>query len=247
MLLNSTSLYWFEAANDQLTRTPVAGGSAVSVAQAGGDPFESFGAGACCLAADTTNVYWATSSVACTVSGNIFKAPLGGGVATTLATVSCVNALAVDGSNVYWGAHGSVGAVPIAGGTPITLAQTPSGGHSLVLSDRLFWLSDVQPGSTVLSMPTSGGIPATIANTPLPAQSLAVDASSIYITTAAGESADAGASGQVLTAALSGGPTKALATVAAFPGPIAVDATSVYWAQLGMQPGQGSVMKLTPR
>lgn len=69
---------------------------------------------------DTTSVYWANGD-------SVMKVPLGGGVATTLASEQGgVQRIAVDATNVYWtSADGAVRKVPIGGGPATTLSSLP--------------------------------------------------------------------------------------------------------------------------
>lgn len=78
------------------------------------------------MAADATNLYWSTRDSQ-TWTGAILKMPLGGGPVTTLVSGPYLpDDIALDATHVYW-ADEKVWKVPLSGGAPTTLAETPPG------------------------------------------------------------------------------------------------------------------------
>ena len=76
-------------------------------------------------------------------AGTLMRVPVGSGAATTLASESdVIDALAVDGANVYWGSWDiGLKSMPLAGGTPTEPAscQFPTG---IAVSDAsLYWVN----------------------------------------------------------------------------------------------------------
>lgn len=170
------------------------------------------------LAVDATNVYW-TDPVAQTVD----KCAIGGcgNTPTVLASgVGDVLGLAVDATSVYW-AQGSVMQVPIAGGSPTTLACTDSTDVA-VDSANVYCLDSDNPGgmseapkaagSAVTSLWTSSGGVSPVA--------LAVDGTSVYWTSSDNE---------VRRVPIGGGSVTVVASGPGGAGQIVVDSANVYW------------------
>jgi hypothetical protein len=134
------------------------------------------------LAVDATNVYWGTAS-------SVMKAPIaGGGTATPLVSVNG-SPVAVDASNLYYGFHGLGGGntygpvlqLPLAGGTPTTLA---TGLHMVdgiaVDAANVYWADN---SGSVLRVPIGGGAVTTLATKQVLCGDIAVDATHVYFTT----------------------------------------------------------------
>jgi hypothetical protein len=100
--------------------------------------------------------------------------PSTGGTSTTLATgPTPTTSIALDGTNVYWvqassqtvGSDGRILSMPLAGGTPLVLAdRRPDPGKMVLLGSTLFWSEPgfgPQPDSSggVWSVPADGGAP----------------------------------------------------------------------------------------
>jgi len=97
----------------------------------------------------------------------------------------------------------------------------------LVLSGDTFFLSDRLLG--IKKAPKSGGIPLPVApKIGLDVPQIAVDETSVYFITM-----DDAATGSIYSVPKNGGTPKLLATKLAAPIDLALDATSVYWANLG--------------
>jgi hypothetical protein len=223
------------------------------------DPLNCGGCGAACapavlvqgqsapgtfLVADATNLYWTSFA-----SDVVVKMPLGGGDPVTLTSGSGLLAsrgLAVDGGYVYWPADSrrtstsSMLKVPVAGGDVVTLASGPESASSniIVVGGNIYWTA-VDGASSLLRLPVGGGRPVAIA-TGIESYILATDGTSIYYTTS--ERTDRGL-GAVMKIPLGGGtPVTVASGRAVADGPLAVDATSVYWMSL-LDDMRGVVMK----
>jgi hypothetical protein len=200
------------------------------------------------IAVTATDVYW-TSQSGTTVS----KVPICGGAVTTLALniqgsatlTLATRALALDATSIYWGAlslqpaEGGVvsGAqvvlkVPLAGGTPVTVASGGGLGGVRVDSTNVYWAA-YQGG--VMKEALAGGAPAPVATGKGPVD-LTIDAANVYWI----ENTNV-----VMKAPIAGGSATTLASANDVnePRAIAVDATSVYWTNHA-QNGNGSVMKV---
>jgi hypothetical protein len=116
--------------SNQVRAVPVAGGaSTLLYATPDGSGVNSF-------AASATDLYLGVNT------GNLVRIPLGGGQATTLATGQGNMYVAVDGSNLYWGAYGAnaqsgsaVRKMPLAGGAVTELIATSPPPDALVIDD----------------------------------------------------------------------------------------------------------------
>jgi hypothetical protein len=173
------------------------------------------------------------------------KAPLDGGMATTLVS-ELAECLTVDATNVYWTNSGCSGGfdqetvcgigsvmwVPVDGGTPATLASSELGPVAVAVdSANVYWTgykacapylqACIGGTGVVMKLALDGGTPTTLAAGLDQPQGLVVDTVSAYWT-------DVGA-GTVMKVPLGGGTPTTLAVRQGYPNGIAVDSASVYW------------------
>jgi sugar lactone lactonase YvrE len=158
--------------------------------------------------------------------------------------------LVLDANNVYWTAQpygnvadGGVLSVPLAGGTPTTLAYpqvTPL--FVAVSATTVYW--DNQEDGLIESVPIGGGTITTVvtglgSNGPA---GMTIDATSLYWADFGDECFPSGA---LIRAPLTGGMQTELATGQAEPWEIAVDAVALYWTNITEASDQGgSVVKV---
>jgi hypothetical protein len=238
VVVNATTAYWTIATltGNYVMSVPLGGGVATTFASIGasGGGITNFAP----IALDDTSVYWGD------YVGNLWKESLSGGAATNLASGEAPWGIAVDATNVYWNATetGLILSVPLDGGTPTTLSSGWYSAEQIVVNaTSVFWTNYVASGGTLMSVPLGGGVATTIAtgqNAPN-AWFLTKDSTSLYWT--GFESTTSG--GSVLSVPLGGGTPTTIFGGASEPLGVAVDATSVYWADCG----NGTISKVTPK
>lgn len=178
-----------------------------------------------------TDLVW-IESVCCAhgQTGRLKKAPVAGGAVTTIFdSLAAPTALAVDGSTVYWTeggpiAHtegfGRIARAPISGGTVTTVVAGVSGAFTPLAVDA----ANVYIGDafTVKKVSKSGGTLERLAIGNFYIQAIATDGAYVYWTEGGGTA--------VRRVSVNGGPVTTLAAGLSGPaGPLAVDATQVYW------------------
>jgi hypothetical protein len=202
-----------------------AGECLVTLASGQGAPFQ--------VAVDAINVYWTDTG-----SGTIMSVPLAGGLPITLASGQhAPRGIAVDASNVYWADWwnpGNVMSVPLFGGIPTTLATGQNQPDGIAVDATSVYWTDEGSGD-VMKVPLAGGSPETLAigseddGGSIGAEFIAVDATSVFFAS--------GGSGVILgvvtSVPLAGGATTTLVD-AGHPFGLAVDGTSVYWADASL-------------
>jgi hypothetical protein len=127
------------------------------------------------VAADQANVYWIESN-----NYAIFKAPLGGGLATEFYSFGGFK-IAVDSSSVYWADNKTIQKCPSAGcSAPTTIAVNfgTVGGRTILIDQTNLYFS---ASSGLMRVPTSGG-PITLLAPGETADYIAVDGTSLYWT-----------------------------------------------------------------
>jgi hypothetical protein len=109
-----TTTAYFALSSGSIYRVPLAGGTTtlLSSGQTQMHPFD--------IAADATHVYWSNNGL----PSGIMRVPIGGGTATPLYsnTTSYVSGIAIDATYIYFGMGQEVLRMPLAGGTPETIA-----------------------------------------------------------------------------------------------------------------------------
>jgi len=151
----------------------------------------------------------------------------------------------VDGADVYWSTGngsnntGSVMTMPLAGGAPATLASGQFNPRAIAVdAASVYWTA--LASAAVMQVALGGGTPSTLASSMSPG--LAVDATSVYYVDEI--------VGTVMKVPIGGGTPIVLASGQSSPHCIALDATSVYWTNLGTSSNHfqdGAVMKLSAK
>lgn len=124
------------------------------------------------LAADATHLYWVTQGTS-SIAPALRRASLAGGAAETLATLTRPGSeVAVDATRVYWtdglGSDGTLQAMPLQGGAPVTLTTGLPFTGALVLDDAYAYVAFTgafdEPntpydplGGGILRVPLAGG------------------------------------------------------------------------------------------
>lgn len=101
--LDGTNVYWSSPSQGTVMQMPAQGGSTITIAT-GQTPWG--------VASDGLNVYWANQGTSANnyADGAIMKAPVGGGAATQIASVTQASGyVAVDSTHVYWTVEGTFG------------------------------------------------------------------------------------------------------------------------------------------
>ena len=131
------------------------------------------------LAVDSTNVYFATTT--------INRVPIGSGPVTTLGGTRA-NTMAIDGNNVYWSDVGvGIQKIPLGGGAATILAPQGQGVQIAVDATNVYWTDnfpDAVEGYKVNQVPIAGGTVAELADDDgFGLGGLAVSGSVIYFAT----------------------------------------------------------------
>jgi hypothetical protein len=176
--VDATTVYWATTGGASILSAPKAGGATTTLAS-GGYPYE--------VALDDANVYWTDND------GPIWKVAKTGGSPIKLADQTTVNSfqpmgIAVDGANVYFDtSDGKIWQVSKAcGGAPLLLASDAGNEPwGLAVDEAAVYYASQQNG-TVESVPIGGGCVTTLGSASGGATGVAVDATSVYFTAAAG-------------------------------------------------------------
>jgi hypothetical protein len=256
LALDSTSVYWandssFSGGDAAVLRMPLGGGSITTLA--------SGLSRATAVAVAGGHAYWSSPT-------GVSRVPSSGGAVAVLVSVvppqNVASMLAVDATNVYWAAMGPQGgsclfAVPIDGGASVALESgcDPSGSSPIAgiaaANGDVFYTRDAISNtlsSSLLRVPGTGGLPTTlgshasfVVSGPVVdvVSGPVVDAVHAYWLDNACSSTGGNCQQSLWRVPVGGGTSVALTHGAT--APIALDATSVYWA------GGGSVTRLTPK
>jgi hypothetical protein len=196
------------------------------------------------ITVDATTVYWTTadSVMACDIGGC-------GDMPTALATdLANPWGIAVDSTRVYWAAYddGTVGWLPLAGGTGTTIQGGTSPQYVAVDSERVYF-TDVGDGISGSVSAWAGGTrsPDVLATGPSP-NGIATDGSSVFWT--AGSASTPGATVSGCAVGGCNGTPDVLDSDPGTPQRIAVDASGIYWANgdvYVLRPGSSTPVALT--
>jgi hypothetical protein len=191
-----------------------------------------------CGARSTLDAAGGTSSP---TTGSTTSSEAGGGTTVVLATSPPGNyGIAVNTTTVFWTSEdGNVRSVPIAGGPVTTLASGQTSPEGIAADEvNVYWVNAASFAGEVLSLSAHdpGGSPLLIANGQPRPEYIAIDHENIYWTETDGEAVIASAIGPVPAQGVY------LATVQARAAGIAVRGGTVFWADRGSGPGQGSIM-----
>jgi hypothetical protein len=163
------------------------------------------------------------------------------------------NGIALDADNLYYTTFNSVSStgdkgvrkVALAGGDPTTLAVTPQPSYDnpasiAVDAQSVYWTSDTGAGY-IMKVALAGGTPTTLASNENSPQSIALDAQNLYWTNSYQFDGCCSA-GTVKSVPLGGGTITEIMPQTTYTSPagIAVDATSIYFAERNM----GEISKL---
>jgi hypothetical protein len=165
------------------------------------------------------------------------KLPLSGGAPQGVTPSQSPANVAVDANNVYWTDTAGVNSVPLAGGTPTLLAAAYSDANNLAVDANNLYFTVWTSTGTVVAVPIEGGPATTLASNQPNPWGVAVHAGTVFWTNAGSVSREL--PGTVMSSPAAGG---AVTTVVAGelsdggsamtdPGPMAVDATSIYWTE----------------
>ena len=125
--------------------------------------------------------------------------------------------------------------MPIAGGTPTTLAMgQPNPTRIAVDKSNVYWVNDVFPG-TLVTVPIAGGAPTTLATASLSEQTFTdvqSDGTNVYFAMNEGVTGSQTGPGAIEMVAVVGGPVLVLASGLGNPIRMAMDQKTVYWTDL---------------
>ncbi len=249
LAVNGTTVYWVDSVgppHDASTSTgvvmsvPVGGGTPTTVASNQGSPDS--------IAVDSSGVYWANADqcvqqATCATLGAIMMLPPGGTTPVVVTTVSTAapEAIALDGTNVYWGTpDGRLMTVPKSGGISTMLAfYEASIGDIVVSGSSVYWTTGT---GDIMQTPVGGGASTTLLVGSDSISGLAVDSDSLYWIDYSNDFETGGSTTSVQRIALAGGTPTTLWSGSDEPEALQVDATSVYFVTY-----EGDLFKLTPK
>ena len=222
MAIDATSVYWTDCGDPTggtVQKVPKTGGAIVTLAS--GDVLSG-------ITVEGSNVYWVARTA--DESGAIKTVPVAGGTPMVVAAQSgAPSHIVADASYVYWGElnGGGVMKAPLGGGA-VTMVAPATLAFQIALGDTaVFWMD--APG--LMTAPKTGGAPMSLApafGPPLPTGGIAVDATTVYFSTGRPNAAG------ISDVPIDGGAVSPVASTPASngSGPVAIDATRVYWADM---------------
>lgn len=233
LAIDGSFVYFAErnSPNQAIKRVPLGGGTVTTLASLPGvSPVD--------LAINATHLYYISNTSAGPNTGAVVKIPLAGGAPITLASSQPnPQAIAIDGSNVYW-TGGDLMTLALTGGTPTSLF-TGLGSNSFGLTSdgsSVFWTNST--GGKLSKGAAAGTSLIVLASSqPTPA-ALAMDATTIYW---GNRNPTVFAGGSIRSVGTGGGGAIDRALGQADPVAITVDAKHIYW----LTGGDGTVWKAT--
>jgi hypothetical protein len=219
------ALYWVNSkeGSGAVMSAPTRGGATVTLTAADG---------ATALAVDGDVVYFLEEHG----GGSILAVPKTGGARAFVATVGPATELAYDGRDLFY-LSGQVMSIPAGGGFPARVSETCFYPVSLAVDETQAFYG-CQDG-TLRAAPKSGGPTRTLFRRDVGGGSIsgiALDATSVYFTSTS--------DGTVNRVSKQGGAVTVLASGEDGAGPIAVDATDVYYATRGSDGAKNSVKRV---
>jgi hypothetical protein len=199
-----------------------------------------------------TVLYWLNAPGGGAGTGTLAEAILASPPTFLASGLNQPSGLASDDTSLYWTEYnpGMVRKLPgPLEGPIVTLAQSAAGPNQIaVRGGVVYWTNTAEGG--VYKVGSNGGTPSQLASGP--ALGIAVDDANVYWTSPNGACSSAGptcSGGKVMRLPIGGGTPTTLASNEYEPKVIAVDATSVYWANASGPggTGDGAVRKLTPK
>jgi hypothetical protein len=241
-VIAAANIYWLAddaiAGGDVIRKTSLDGGPSTTLVS-GVDAFRPFAVG-------PSGLYWIRWDIHASSSRSIEyleHTSLDGASSSDLLGPSDAGlwGLAVDAANVYFIMGKAVVKLPLAGGSPTTLATTETPVSRMVVdATHVYWTSyrttvfgsGATIDGSVMKVPLAGGSATVLAGGQDPSGGLAVDAQGVYWTTGTA----------VMRAGLDGSGAAPLAS--GTPSSVAVDATSIYWTVGADRYAGGAVMKM---
>ncbi len=106
LVIDATNAYWVDIGSNNISKAPLAGGTAVVLAAHDPSALNPVVEGPSALAVDATNLYWSNGG-----GSGIYSVPIAGGTPTLVATPLAPTCVAVDATSVYWGTGGNSGTI----------------------------------------------------------------------------------------------------------------------------------------
>jgi len=211
LAVDATHVYWNTVSTD---------GTLMKVSSSGGQPESLIGSGVNgirSIAVDANALYYTNNT-----GGAIGRYDLAANAPSVLVSgLTGPMMIAIDADNVYWTElQGRVKKVPKAGGASTQLAEGAAGGAIAVTTGGVYWLA----GEAVMKVALQGGTAVELAKGQY-VKGVAADEQFVYFTDYL--------AGTVNKVSVDGGEVTTLAANQQGPEPIAIDGTSVYWANGG--------------
>ena len=216
------------------------------------------------VAVDSKYVYFGSLAPPPAPDGAIMRAPIGGGAPEAIYSGQALpEAVATDGTNVYWANWGTFDAQghsnndgtlwqgPIGGGTtPTMLASSLAGPSTLALDSTTVYWVDLGPLGTdnfpalnsgsVLKVPIGGGTVTTIASAQSVPFSIIVANGTVYWT-----EYGLSAPGLVVSAPTAGGSLTPLVSGLDDPSALAISGSTIYWTNANSSANAGFITRLS--